>query len=211
MNAPFHPERPLAKRSERTLTMLIVAKLRAGNREGICRVRNVSKGGMMIESRMPLDCGQPVMLDVRDQAGLQGSIAWVRGERSGIRLESELALDGLLSAPPARPSRVTRTKVGRGPRLEVQCEVEVELASGRLKAALKDISQGGAKLSMPLVVQRDERLLLMIPGLPMKLALVRWAGSEIGVAFAEPLSFGTLGEWLLTRADGVVEVRPTER
>ena len=179
--------------------MLIAAKLRAGAREGICRIRNVSTGGMMIESRMPLRCDEAVAVELRDRPEVHGLVAWVQDGRCGIRLEAELALDDLLSVAPQRQSRITRTRVARSPRMQVNCRAEVELACGRVEASLLDISQGGARLSMPLVTQRHERLLLMVPGLPMKLGVVRWSGSEVGIAFAQPLSFDLLAEWLLVR------------
>jgi len=199
MNTTFHPEQLFVDRPTWALTMLMVGKLRAGDRQGLCRIRNVSTGGMMIETRMPLGCGQSVSIEARAQQGVTGSIAWIRDDRAGVSFDREVPLDIMLALARNRPNRVQKTRVPRGPRLQVDCRVEVQLSTGRVKAMLKDISQGGAKLTMPLVTQRHDRLLLMVPGLPMKLGIVRWACAYVGIAFAEPLSFDLLAEWLLVR------------
>ena len=199
MNAMLHPVRQHVERPERTLTLLMVAKLRTSGREGLCRIRNVSTGGLRLETRMALGCGDPVCVEVRGRREVRGSVAWARDGRAGVSFDSEVALDALLAVAPQRPGRVLKAKIPRGPRLQVDCRVDVQLSSGRVEASLKDISQGGVKLTMSLVLQRDERVLLMLPGLPMKLGIVRWADAEVGIAFAEPLSFDVLAEWLLIR------------
>jgi len=199
MNAPFHPDRQLIERPQRAVTMLMVGKLRAGERQGLCRIRNVSAGGMMIETRLPLEYGEPVAIEARGREKVTGSVVWQRGERLGIQFDHEVPLDTMPAMVPERPSRVLKAKVPRGPRLQVDCKVEVQLSSGRVEAMLKDISQGGAKLILPLVAQRHARVLLMVPGLPMKLAVVCWTAEETGIAFAEPLGFDLLAEWVLVR------------
>lgn len=199
MNAPFHPERLFVDREERTVTLLIVAKLRTSAREGLCRIRNVSAGGMLIETRMPLGQGETVTVEIRGQRELSGTIAWADGAKAGISFADDVSLDSLLVLSPAPASRILKARVPRGPRLQVDCKVEVQTSAGRVEGWLRDISQGGAKLSCPFRPQRNERLLLMVPGLPMKLGIVRWVEAEIGIVFAEPLSFDLLAEWMLVR------------
>ena len=188
------------ERTERTLTLLMVAKLRreAGG-EGLCRIRNVSTGGLMIETRMAIAVGERIAIEVRGRPELLGLLVWVRDGRAGMVFDTEVAIEDMIALAPISPSRIRKTRLPRGPRVSIDCAIEVKLGGGRVVGMLRDISQGGAKLIIPIAPARHERLVLMIPGLPMKLALVCWAGPETGVAFAEPLSFEMLAEWLLIR------------
>lgn len=203
MNAPFHPESGHSERADRTLTMLVVAKLRVRGIEGLCRIRNISPGGLMFETRLPLDCGDRADIDLRQQREVSGRIVWVRGDRAGMAFDLPEAVDELLPSKPGRTSRIRREPQPRGPRLQMDCTVEVRLPDGRAEAQLKDISQGGAKVSLPFHTQVGERLLLLVPGLPLKLGIVRWLQrDDVGIAFAEPLGFDLLADWLVARSGG---------
>ena len=190
-------------RSERTVTLFIVGKLHAQDfGEGLCRVRNISDGGMMLETRMPLTPGSNVSVELRGMKRLEGRVVWARDGRAGVAFRDRVDVRDLLGAAPQLRSRLVRNCQPRGPRVTVDCPIEVQFDSERFEARLTDISQGGAKLALPLAPHREERLILMIPGLPLKLAMVRWARDEVGVAFAEPLPFELLSEWLMVRAAG---------
>ena len=193
----------LRQRGERTLTLFMVAKLKVeGAGEGLCRVRNISSGGLMLESRMPLRPDSRVWIELRGMRTLSGTIVWARDGRAGIKFDEPVTVEELVGPVQTGRRRLLRNSQPRGPRIIVDCPIEVQLDSGRVDARLIDISQGGAKIALRLLPQRDERLILMIPGLPLKLAIVRWAGDEVGVGFAEPLPFDVLAEWLLVRAAG---------
>jgi len=202
MNAPFQSSRKVVNRTERTVTMLTVAKLRVRGLEGLCRIRNISPGGLLLETRLQLDCGDHVEIELRQQRVVSGRIVWVRSGKAGLAFDVPEAVDVLLPARNGRPSRIRREPQPRGPRLQMDCAVEVRLPDGRAEAQLRDISQGGAKLSVPFRTRVGERLLLLVPGLPLKLAIVRWVRGEVGVAFAEPLGFDLLADWLVARSGG---------
>lgn len=208
----FEDATPLKERGQRTLTLFMVSKLRTeGAGEALCRVRNISAGGLMLETRMPLSVGLRVAVELRGSRTLTGAIVWARDGRAGIAFDHPVTVDELIGNARAQPrtSRVRRVSQPRGPRIIVDCPIEVQTDSGRVEARLIDVSQGGARIALPLDVVRGERLILMIPGLPMKLAIVRWSGDELGLAFAEPLSFDLLSEWLLVRAAGEYWTEPT--
>lgn len=197
--------RQLLDRGERAVTLFIVAKLlrEADGAEGLCRVRNLSTGGLMFESRLAVEPGARVGLEIRGrQLPLTGSVVWTAEGRAGVAFDQPVALDEILALKPFAPSKVRRITAPRGPRVQVDCGMEVQLDGERVDAQLIDISQGGAKVSMPLSLARNERAVLMIPGLPLKLALVRWGGQETGFAFAEALSYEVLAEWLMIRQAG---------
>ena len=199
----FEESSRLRERGQRTLTLFMVAKLKVeGAGEGLCRVRNISSGGLMLESRMPLRPDSFVSIELRGMRTLAGRIVWSQNGRAGVSFDQPVTVEELVGPAQTPGRRVLRNSQPRGPRLIVDCPIDVQLDSGRIDARLIDISQGGAKIALPLTPHRDERLILMIPGLPLKLAIVRWAGEDVGVGFAEPLPFELLAEWLLVRAAG---------
>lgn len=199
---PIEPN-AFVERDQRTVTLFIVGKLlvQSGG-EGLCRVRNLSVGGLMLETCMPLTLGERVAVELRGTGSLGGVVVWAREGRAGIAFHQPIVVEELVATAPRLGSRLLKVCQPRGPRVAVDCPIEVQLDSGRIDARLTDISQGGARVALPLVPQRDERLVLMIPGLPLKLAIVRWVGAEVGLAFAEPLPFELLSEWLMVRAAG---------
>ena len=193
----------LVGRDQRTVTLFMVGKLLVDGRgEGLCRVRNLSVGGLMLETCMPLALGERVSVELRGTGLLSGAIVWAREGRAGVAFHLPVIVEDLVRTAPHLGSRLLKVCQPRGPRVTVDCPIEVQLEGERVDARLTDISQGGAKLALPLAAQRDERLILMIPGLPLKLAIVRWVRDEVGVAFAEPLPFELLSEWLMVRAAG---------
>lgn len=184
-------------RGVRTVTILIVARLLAPAGEGLCRIRNISAGGMMLETATPLGPGEIVCAELRHGQRLEGRVVWARDGRAGVAFADPVAVGDIVAQAPAQASRLRRTRQPRSPRIAVDLAIAVELArGGPVFGRLLDISQGGARLTVPRTVAMGEGLALDLPGLRRKRAFVRWVGSELGVVFAEPLGFEELSRWL---------------
>jgi hypothetical protein len=190
--APFPPRAP------RTVTLLITGKLVTRAEEGLCRVRNISATGMQIETRIPLAVGDAVGVELRGLSAIAGKVVWSRGSLAGIASDGAIDVERLLH--PAPVSRLVRAPHPRGPRVLVELAIEVQDGDGIHEAALIDLSQGGARVRLPFRPRIEERLSLIVTGLPLKSGAVRWIrGDEAGIAFYEPLSFDCLAEWLVDR------------
>jgi len=187
---------PLIERAPRAMTLLMTGKLLAGREEGLCRVRNLSATGMMIETRMTLQIGQDVRVELRCTHDLAGRIVWTREGAAGIAFGLSIDVEAVLAAQ-APTSRIVRSRMPRAPRLAAACAITIDAQGDTHEGILLDISQGGAKLRLPFQPARDERLLLTIPDLPLKSGAVRWVrDGEVGLAFYEALPFDMLAEWL---------------
>ena len=200
----YVPHSHFATRSKRTLTILTVARLvLEDGREGLGRVRNISETGLMLESAMNLRIGDALSVELRSQQVLRGRIVWYQDGRAGVRLSQPIDVADAVAGLPPPPKSLRRSSQPRSPRVAAECQIEVQADGHRLTAQLVDISQGGAKIVLPRIMRREERVVLMVPGLPLKLALVRWtADGETGLSFAEPLPFGALTERLAIRLEG---------
>lgn len=200
----YVPHRQFAERSQRTLTILIVARVVLQNgKEGLGRVRNISETGLMLETAMPLRVGDDLSVELRSRQVLSGAVVWVQDGRVGVHLHERIDISKIVAALPQAARSLRRFSQPRAPRIAANCHIEAQVDGQRLLAELIDISQGGAKVVLPRLMRREERVVLMVPGLPLKLALVRWtADGETGLSFAEPLHFSTLTEWLAVRQEG---------
>lgn len=191
---PATAERQL-ERAPRTLTLLMAARLITGGGEGLCRLRNISATGMMIETGTPLAGDQPLGVELRNGRVLTGRAVWTRDGRAGVHFDAPASVEEVVALQ-GPVSRVRRGRQPRSPRIAVAAVSEVRMGATTLKAQVKDISQGGACIALPVTAAAEERMMLAIPGLPMKLAIVRWSGERTGLVFAEPLPFELLSRWL---------------
>lgn len=78
-----------------------VARVATVSVNGISRpatIRNVSRGGMMIESALPLLPGQMVEISSGALTGLHGQVRWSRNGRAGVQLAQPLSIDAFDAA-----------------------------------------------------------------------------------------------------------------
>lgn len=202
MNARTEHERPdgPVARAPRTVTTLVAAKLVTRHGDGLCRIRNVAPGGVMLETASELARGDRVGIELRDRPRVDGVVVWHQGARAGISFDAPVDVADLIGGAAEAGSRLRRSRQPRGPRLAVGCRVGVEVAGGQVFGTLVDISQGGAALTLPVTPASGAWLTIDMPRLGRKRALVRWIGEQVGVSFAEPLRFDVLSSWLAERA-----------
>ena len=192
-------DRPAARyveRAPRAMTLLLTGKLIVNGREGLCRVRNMSATGMKIETHMALSKGTEVRVDLRSTGDLCARVVWTREGMAGLAFVEPVDLKAVLAGETNR-SRILRTRVPRAPRLTAECLIMVGTDTATHEGHLLDISQSGARLRLHFRPTIEERLVLTIPGLPVKSGAVRWTrDAEAGLAFYMPLPFDLLSEWM---------------
>jgi hypothetical protein len=187
------------ERAPRAMTLLITGKLVVEQFEALCRVRNMSATGMMIETLRPLSQGDEVCVHLRSSCSLRARVVWTRQGAAGLAFLTPVDLKAVLAGEAPR-SRILRARRPRAPRIAAQCAITVVAGGETHEACLLDISQSGARLRLPMQPNREERLILSIPGLPMKSGAVCWAREgEAGLALYEPLPFDLLAEWIERR------------
>lgn len=77
-------EAPIRDRADRQMTVFINAGVGQGRNDGICRIRNVSTGGLAIETRCPLVVGEAAILTLVSGRELTAIVRWVRDGRAGM-------------------------------------------------------------------------------------------------------------------------------
>lgn len=197
-NGDSGPAAEWRPRAPRAVTTLLVGRVvQDDGVDDLCRVRNLSAGGMMLETQRGLRVGHEITLELRSGGVLSGRVVWTKPGRAGIQFPLEVEVERVLSASlrhPATPGGPTP----RAPRFETCCTAWLRVARTPLRVKLLNLSQGGAGLALP-----DEQLLgsggvtLSIPGLTPRRCTVRWQeGLEAGLGFFDFLTFAELSDWL---------------
>ena len=181
---------PLVSRSQRLTTLLMVGRLIDPSGDHLCRVRNLSTGGMMVETAASLAIGMPVRVELRNLNQVDGKVVWTRDERAGIQFDTVQEVDALLHAPEDTHQRP------RSPRLTAACSVLLWHLGRTTAPELRDLSQSGCRLGMTHALPDGAEVRITIPGLPPRHASQRWTGEGgAGFAFHTMLSFNELSGW----------------
>ena len=196
---PINPDTAgaTADRAPRTVTTLLVGKLRSrGAVEHLCRVRNISMTGMMLETHYPLGYGSWVTVELRGGDRLQGSVVWSSEGRAGVEFAQPIEVDHILAQAKAGLDRFCGP-APRAPRFDVECEARISCFGRYIDVTLENISQSGARIVLPRPPREDTEVILSVPGLPTRRYTTRWAREDkAGLIFLEPISYNDLAPWL---------------
>lgn len=188
-----------ATRAPRTMTTLMVGKLvRAGTGEQLCRVRNISASGMMIESPLALREGDAIAVELRCGQLLEGTIKWTSAGRAGVQFTMPIDVEEVLAtAKGSSPAGRLRRAVPRAPRFAVTTTARLVCNGVSLMVLLENVSQSGARLRLSNQPDLDRVMTLVIPGLKPRSCTVRWSeGDAAGVAFIDMIPYAELAGWL---------------
>ncbi len=75
------------------------------------KVRNLSAGGMMADGEAPVVRGSIITVDLRNIGRVEGSVAWVQGNRFGIAFNKEI--DPKLARAPTSTAQDTAPRFTR--------------------------------------------------------------------------------------------------
>ncbi|WP_333572677.1 PilZ domain-containing protein [Sphingomonas sp.] len=193
-----HPG-PWAERAPRTVTTLMVGKLIcAGAGEQLCRVRNISATGMMLESPFPLRESDSIVVELRGGPVLEGKIMWVSAGRAGVQFSAPIDVEEVLAtAKGSSPAARLRRAVPRAPRFQLATTARIVCNGISHAVVMENISQSGARIRLPNQPDLDRVMTLVIPGLSPRSCTVRWIENDVaGVAFIEMLPYAELAAWL---------------
>lgn len=184
-------------RAPRTVTTLLVGKLFSrGAAEHLCRIRNISMTGMMLETHYTLGYGSWVAVELRNGDRLQGSVVWSSEGRAGVEFAQPIDVDHILAQAKASLERFCGP-APRAPRFDVECAARINCFGRYIDVTLENISQSGARICLPKPPREDTEIILTVPGLPSRRCTTRWASSDkAGLIFLEPISYNDLGPWL---------------
>jgi hypothetical protein len=190
--------RPTDSRAdERLLALLPVAKLIADEWQDLCRIRNISAGGMMAETTTPHEANVGVTVELNSNQHIAGTVVWVRETTLGIKFDQNVDLREVLAN--------RRPRIGFRPRparLDIKCNATIQIGSFYHQVEVKDISLGGIKVFLR---ERDclgKDVSVTVESLRPVKGKIRWHEDNMaGIVFQQPLTFEELSEWLGKRIE----------
>jgi hypothetical protein len=190
-DAPQEPAGDGERRDgERHMTLYRVGSILVEDRRELCLIKNISAGGMMIRPYCKLESGTPVSVELKRGEQISGTVSWVRGDSAGVSFDESIDVVELLASSMEGPRP-------RMPRVEVRCIASVRQGSNVYGMRAHDVSQGGLKVESNRDLDVGAEVLVTLPGLPSREAVVRWRdGRTYGITFRRLIALAELVEWL---------------
>ena len=187
---------PVERRDdERYLTLFRVGTVMINDRRELCLIKNISSGGMMIRPYCKLEVGDKVSVELKRGEQIPGLINWVRQDSAGIEFNDRIDVIELLATSMEGPRP-------RMPRVEVRCIASVRQGANVYGMRAHDVSQGGVKVESDRDLEVGGDVLVTLPGLPSKDAVVRWKqGRAYGITFRRLIALAELVEWLRSQRE----------
>lgn len=191
-----HAPDPVERRGgERFLTLFRVGSIIIEGRRELCLIKNISAGGMMIRPYCTIEAGTAVSVELKRGEQIPGVVTWVRNDSAGVSFDEQIDVVELLASSMEGPRP-------RMPRVEVRCIASVRQGSNVYGMRAHDVSQGGLKVESTRELKVGADVLVTLPGLPSKQAVVRWhEGNCYGIRFQRLLALQELVDWLRQQRD----------
>lgn len=187
---------PAERRVSRNVATLLAAKLKAGQREALCRLRKISARGMQLETAQALTPGQAVVIELRSGDHIPAKVVWAADGRAGIQLDCEIDIATTLRPPPDR-STERGTLLDRSPRFAMAIKGRLRGLGRATAVSVENLSQSGAQVTLAGDITLNGPITLDIAGLAPRRCSVRWRmGREVGVAFVEPIPYAVMSAWM---------------
>jgi len=190
--------RPTESRAdERLLALLPVAKVIADSWQDLCRIRNISAGGLLAETTCRHEAGEAVLVELDSGQKIGGTIVWTRGTSHGIKFDSSVDLREILAN--------RRPRIGFRPRparLDIRCGATVRINGLYHSVEVRDISLGGIKIYLQERGCVGKEVVVTVESLRPIKGTIRWYRDGCaGIVFHRPLRFEELAEWLGKRIE----------
>ena len=181
-------------REKRTVTLFMLGRLWHRGSDTICRIRNISCGGMLLEICTSLEVDEPVLLETRSGSYVDGQVAWTRDGLAGVRFVSTVEQETLLATPSGRAGKALAV---RGPRFPAAARAKMRIDGRRVDACVVNISLRGCAIVASKLPPRGSVGELSIAGLtPLKFAPCWERDDHAGLAFLDRVAFADLARWL---------------
>lgn len=187
--------------AKRHMSVFLLAKVTARDQQALGRVLNLSQTGAKVETRLSFAPGDTLVLEVRSDLKVTGTVRWAGGKMIGILFDREVDVGRFLSREQPRLHKVKP----RAPRYVCDADASVSAETETTILKVRDVSLSGAGLAGETALNRGDDVLVTIFGLKPRRAKVIWSNTQgVGITFLKPLDFRDFESWLdeqVTRTD----------
>ncbi len=171
--------------SHRVRTIYRVARVEGPNDEGLARVRNISDGGIKLETGLAIKLGDSVRVSLSETLILTGCVVWINGRECGLKFDQAIDSFGLLR----QLVEEARSESARAIRLPARVPVTVEGLHQPVGTQAVNISQAGIKIADGGHFTPGLRLKIKMPSGIEKAGVVRWAKNNFaGIMLVDQFS-----------------------
>ena len=169
---------------QRLRTVCRIAKIVRPDDAGLWMVRNISDGGMMLTTSVPVAVGEEITVMLSEDVSLDGQVLWVRDGKCGVAFSEEIDGEVILR-------RLAEDKDNgwhRPLRVELKAHALASVNHHVRPIEVVNLSQHGAGIVHDGSVETGMRLNLMLPSGIRREAVVRWSrGGRAGLWLTQPL------------------------
>lgn len=172
------------REGQRLRAVCRIAKILRVDDAGLWMVRNISDGGMMLTTSVPVTPGEDITIVLAERTTIEGQVSWVEDGKCGVTFFEEIDGEQVL--------RELAEEMASGKHRALRVEIETD-ALARLDHRLKPIqlvnlSQHGAGIVHDGSVDAGMRLDLLLVGGIRREAIVRWShANRAGLWLTSPL------------------------
>lgn len=190
---------PLQRRQEsRLLTLLRVGTIIIDGERELCLIRNISTMGLMLHVYSRLEEEQRVEVEMKTGQHIAGRVKWIDGSNIGLEFDEPIDVMAMLAS-----HLLSQTELKpRMPRVEVRCPATLRMGGHSYRVETRDVSQGGAKITLDAVLPTDAEIVLSMEGFHSLHGVVRWCDGEVaGITFNAVVPWPQLVRWLKERRE----------
>jgi hypothetical protein len=156
--------------SPRNIPVYRVVKLSRQGKEGLAHCRNISDGGMKLETSMPLSLMDNLCIEISPGREVSARVVWTNGDECGVAFDTDIDCQIELR----NAARLKWSERARSPRL--QSSITARLASEGVSAptTITNISQQGMLVSHTGGFSPGLHVKVALPNGSEKQAVVRW-------------------------------------
>lgn len=194
--APMGTER---RSGDRQISVLINAGLEHKGVDALCRIRNLSSGGVMIETGLPLAAEDMVALHLRTGRLVRGTVRWVADGHAGIAFEPGCSADWITEKP--GPESFRTSPIGY-PLFRREAKARVIVSAKQARAVIVAISPIGITVENERDWGSDPVFTVAVEGLGSHVARLSehqdpddFSG-HMSLLFVQPLNFALFNDWL---------------
>lgn len=161
-----------------------IAKILRVDDAGLWMVRNISDGGMMLTSSVPVIPGEDITVVLGERTALEGRVSWAEDGKCGVAFHEAIDGEQLLR----ELAEDNASNKHRPLRVEVTADALARVNHRLQPIQLVNLSQHGAGIIHDGTVDAGMRLDLLLVGDVRREAIVRWShGNRAGLWLTSPL------------------------
>ena len=180
---PIEPGLRENRGGERMRSLFAIGKLVHDGRQYICRVRNISDGGVGIRIEQPPEPGARVLISLRGLTPTEAEVRWIDGENAGHTFCRPISTMHIGDDTGLTP---------RSPRFDLARPARLSIDEVQSDARVVDISLGGMKLATATAIPVGTMVEVAIETDTLRGRICWNSATAAGLRFVAPLPLSRL-------------------